>query len=316
MKIAFVGKGGSGKTTLASLFARYVAASGGQVLALDADINQHLAAALGTTAELPPLSARLPLIKEYLRGSNTRISGPEVMIKTTPPGAGSRLIRPVEDNPIYRACVREVAGVRLAVTGPFTEADLGVACYHAKVGAVELLLNHMVDGPGEYVVVDMTAGADSFASGLFTRFDVTFLVCEPTMRSVGVYRQYRDHAKDYDVRIAVIGNKVEDAEDAAFLGEHVGAHLVASIGRSRFVRGMERGEVGPITELEPGNAATLAAMRELVDEVDKDWAKFQRQAVEFHLRNARAWGNDRTGTDLSAQVDPDFLLDLGVGHRA
>ena len=29
-------------------------------------------------------------------------------------------------------------------------------------------------------MVDMTAGADSFASGLFTRFDLTFLVCEPT----------------------------------------------------------------------------------------------------------------------------------------
>ena len=77
-----------------------------------------------------------------------------------------------------------------------------MACYHSKVGAVELLLNHLVDGPGEYVVVDMTAGADSFASGLFTRFDVTFLVCEPTLRSVGVYRQYVGYARDFGVRRA------------------------------------------------------------------------------------------------------------------
>ncbi len=68
------------------------------------------------------------------------------------------------------------------VTGAFTEADLGVACYHSKVGAVELYLNHLVDGAGEYVVVDMTAGSDSFASGLFTRFDMTFLVAEPTRK--------------------------------------------------------------------------------------------------------------------------------------
>jgi CO dehydrogenase maturation factor len=54
---------------------------------------------------------------------------------------------------------------------------------------VELLLSHLVDGPGEYVVVDMTAGADAFASGLFTRFDMTFVMCEPTVRSVGVFRQ-------------------------------------------------------------------------------------------------------------------------------
>jgi CO dehydrogenase maturation factor len=311
VKIAFVGKGGSGKTTLASLFARYLAASGSPVLALDADINQHLAAALGMpearAAALPALGAHLPLIKDYLRGSNARIADAESMIKTTPPGTGSRLIRPDEDNPIYRACVREVGGIRLAVTGPFTEDDLGVACYHSKVGAVELLLNHMVDEAGEYVVVDRTAGADSFASGLFTRFDVTFLICEPTLRSVGVYRQYREYAKDYDVRIAVIGNKVEDTEDVAFLREHVGEHLLASLGRSRFVRAMERGEVRPIDELEPDNAATLGRMRDLVDRTSKDWAKFQNQAVEFHLRNARAWGNDRAGADLAEQVDPDFV---------
>src|SRR5690606_41203854 len=79
-------------------------------------------------------------------------------------------------------------GVRFLVTGEFDEADIGVSCYHSKTGAVELYLNHLVDGPGEYIVVDMTAGADAFASGLFTRFDLTVLVSEPTRRGVAVYR--------------------------------------------------------------------------------------------------------------------------------
>jgi CO dehydrogenase maturation factor len=52
--------------------------------------------------------------------------------------------------------VRSVDGARLAVTGSLDDEDLGVACRHSKVGAIELLLNHMVDGAGEYVVVDMT----------------------------------------------------------------------------------------------------------------------------------------------------------------
>ena len=74
-------------------------------------------------------------------------------------------------NPAADACARPVeldsGDARLMVTGPFTEADLGVSCYHSKTGAVELCLNHLVDGRGEYVVVDMTAGSDSFASGMF-----------------------------------------------------------------------------------------------------------------------------------------------------
>jgi CO dehydrogenase maturation factor len=311
LKIALVGKGGSGKTTLAALLVRHLVSGGRPVLAVDADINQHLAVALGATetdaVALPTLSAHLPLIKDYLRGANPRIASAAVMVKTTPPGAGSRLVRVVERNPIYDACVREIGGVRLAVAGPFSEDDLGVACYHSKVGAVELLLNHLVDDVEEYVVVDMTAGADSFASGLFTRFDVMFLVCEPTLRSVGVYRQYCTYARDFGVRIAVVGNKVSDEEDAAFLRAQIGSDLVGWVSRSAHVRAAERGEIRPISALEPANAATLGAMRDMVDSVTKDWASYQRQAVEFHLRNVAAWANERTGCDLADQVDPDFV---------
>jgi CO dehydrogenase maturation factor len=320
MKIAFVGKGGSGKTTLSALFARSLAASGHPVLAFDADINQHLAVALGQSDEdsrtMPALGDHLGLIKDYLRGTNPRIPDASAMVKTTPPGAGSRLLRVAEDNPVYQACVREADGVRLAVTGSFTDEDLGVSCYHSKTGAAELLLNHLVDEQGEYVLVDMTAGADAFASGLFTRFDVTFLVCEPTLRSVGVYRQYQQYARDFDVRIAVIGNKVSDAEDIEFLRHHLGDDLLTCLGRSAHIRAAERGDHRPISALEAENAAALSTMRTFADGVAKDWEKFQNQAVQFHVRNAAAWANDRTGHDLADQVDPDFRHGPGALARS
>ncbi|OLF10552.1 ATP-binding protein [Actinophytocola xinjiangensis] len=311
MKIAFVGKGGSGKTTLSSLFVRHLVARGLPVLAIDADINQHLATALGATPEqadaLPTLSAHLPLIKDYLRGDNPRISSAAAMVKTTPPGTGSRLLTVTGDNPVYAACVREVCGTRLAVTGPFTEEDLGVACYHSKIGAAELLLNHLVDDRGEYVVMDMTAGADSFASGLFTRFDLTVLVCEPTMRSVGVYRQYQSYASDHGVRIAVVGNKVCDAEDLEFLRGQLGKDLLCWFRRSDFVRASERGVVRPFDELEPDSAVALSAIQDELDAITRDWASYQAQAVTFHLHNARAWANERVGEDLALQVEPGFV---------
>lgn len=312
MKIAFVGKGGSGKTTLASLFARHLGARGLPVLAIDADSNQHLGVALGLAEEraagIPAMGDYLGDIKDYLRGDNPRIRSAAAMVKTTPPGTGSRLVSVVEPNPIYDRLSRCVGGVRLLVAGMFAEEDLGVACYHAKVGAVELLLNHLVDGPGEYVVVDMTAGADSFASGMFTRFDRTFLVAEPTRQSVSVYRQYRRYAADYGVAVSVVGNKVHGPGDVGFLREQIGDDLLVCVEHSGFVRAMEQGRPLPIDALEGANQTALERMRETVDATAKDWDKFSRQMVEFHVKNALAWANARAGEDLTAQVDPDFTI--------
>ncbi|WP_053847777.1 ATP-binding protein [Streptomyces sp. NRRL B-24085] len=311
MRIAFVGKGGSGKTTLSALFSRHLARSGAPVLAVDGDINQHLAEALGHDGDdlgAPPLGAHVADIKDFLRGDNPRIASPEAMIKTTPPGRGSRLLRLLGDDELHARHVRRVGDVPLMVTGAFEESDLGVACYHSKLGGVELYLNHLVDGPGEYVVVDMTAGADAFASGLFTRFDVTFLVAEPTRKGVSVYRQYRDHAREFGIRIAVVGNKVTGEDDLLFLKEHVGDDLVTHLVQSPWVRAAEQGraEGGP-DSLEPHNRHALSILRETVDAHPRDWPTLHRHAVEFHLRNARSWANEATGLDLASQVDPDFV---------
>lgn len=321
MKIAFVGKGGSGKTTLSSLFIRHLAAARVPVTAIDADINQHLGAALGLTedaaAALPALGAHLSEIKEYLRGANPRISSAEAMIKTTPPGSGSRLLRLTGDDgsPVHTACARRVAldagSVRLMVTGPFTESDLGVACYHSKVGAVELYLNHLVDGREDYLVVDMTAGSDSFASGMFTRFDLTFLVAEPTRRGVAVYRQYRDYARDFGVALAVVGNKVQGEDDLAFLRAEVGDDLLVSVGHSHWVSAMEKGRPWRWALLEEDNRQALRTMHERADAAyeRRDWARYTRQMAHFHRKNAESWGNARTGVDLAVQIDPGFVLD-------
>jgi CO dehydrogenase maturation factor len=200
------------------------------------------------------------------------------------------------------------------VTGPFTDADLGVACYHSKTGAVELCLNHLVDGRDEYAVVDMTAGSDSFASGMFTRFDITFLVAEPTRKGVSVYRQYKEYARDFGVTLKVVGNKVQGEDDLDFLRAEVGDDLLVTVGHSDWVRAMEKGRPPRFDALEEANRAALRTLQETADATYelRDWERYTRQTVHFHLKNAESWGNARTGADLAAQVDPGFVLREGV----
>ena len=76
-----MGKGGSGKTTLSSLFVRHLAGQGLPVVAIDADINQHLGEALGVSSDPPAMGAHLVQIKEYLRGDNPRIASAAAMVK-------------------------------------------------------------------------------------------------------------------------------------------------------------------------------------------------------------------------------------------
>ncbi|MFI6365139.1 hypothetical protein ACIBG0_20535 [Nocardia sp. NPDC050630] len=51
------------------------------------------------------------------------------------------------------------------------------------------------------------------------------------------------------------------------------------------------------------NRRALAAIESSLDAVTRDWGAYQRQAVEFHIRDAKAWA----GEDLVAQIDPDFV---------
>lgn len=90
MRIAIVGKGGSGKTTVAALFASYLAQNGKRPLIIDADINIHQPALHLENEEFDKTkwlsdAKNTTFIKTYLQGQNTRISSLGAFRKTTPP---------------------------------------------------------------------------------------------------------------------------------------------------------------------------------------------------------------------------------------
>lgn len=311
MKIAFVGKGGSGKTTLSTRFAAHLAKRGKRVLAIDGDINQRFAETLGYQGVFQKtLGEELLTLKRYVKANNTSLPEAEKIAKTTPAGTGSKLLLPFSDE-FLSQCTVQFQGVHLVKTGGFQEEDLGVKCYHAKTGAIELLLNHLADADDEYILVDMTAGADAFASGLFAKFDLTFVVVEPTEASISVWHQYNEYAKSFAIPLRLIANKCLDESDAVFIRERCLVEPVAIVPFSSAVRAMDRGqrneehlenELGPVLDLVNDEVNTIKPNRQ----------RFQELAIQFHLKNAAAGGGLRLGSDISQHVDRSFDFEQAV----
>lgn len=302
MRIAFVGKGGSGKTTVSSLYSLWTASKGRTVLAMDADINQHLAQAIGYQAKLPAMGEDLARIKTHLAGTNPRLS-PETMHKTTPPGRGSQLVRLAVDDWFMCHYTRQHAGVHLAGAGEIPAENIGVKCYHGLNGAIELVLGHLMDGPDDRVVVDMTAGADAFSSSLFTKVDAIVLVVEPTLKSLSVQAQFAHHLQGYDIPLLVVANKVEDEADLRFITDTVGP-VVVSLPPARFVKRRERGEALALDQLDEAVQTGLEQLEVRIGQLRRDWQALEQRSHAMHRRNAESW----MGAAAAEQIDPEFSL--------
>jgi CO dehydrogenase maturation factor len=73
---------------------------------------------------------------------------------------------------------------------------------------------------------------------------------------------------------------------------------------------MEKGRPARFELLEADNRCALQALQNAAEDSYelRDWERYTRQMVHFHLRNAESWGNAKTGIDLAAQIDPAFAL--------
>ena len=235
MQIAFTGKGGSGKSTVGSLFIEHLRSESQRVLAIDADINVHLASMLGLEApeELALSNAdNIDTIRRRLLGTNSRVPSIDHFVPTTPPGPGSHAFSLVGADPIMSAFATPAAdGLALMHVGTYQAEGIGTSCYHENLAILENLLSHAELDADDWIVCDMVAGTDAFSNSLHAQFDAIVIVVEPTPESVGVARKYRELAESAGTldAIVLVGNKVNDADDLAYLEEQIGGELLASL---------------------------------------------------------------------------------------
>src|SRR5574344_1140821 len=204
MKLAITGKGGVGKTTLASTLARLYADEGRKVLAADVDPDANLGLALGfdeeTLDSIVPITKMRKLVEERT-GANSE-------------NQFYRINPKVDDIPDTYA--KEVNGVKLLVLGTVETGGGGCVCpEHVMLKAI---LSSLIFRKDDVVIMDMEAGLEHLGRGTASNMDQFIVVIEPGARSVQTYRNVKRLAADLGVkRVRVVANKIRDEQDETFI---------------------------------------------------------------------------------------------------
>ncbi|NWF75006.1 MAG: AAA family ATPase [Nitrospirae bacterium] len=210
MKIAITGKGGVGKTTLASLLSQLFSADGKRVIAVDADPDANLASALGVPKEkaekIKPISDMQELIEERTGTKRGRMGG---IFKLNPK------VDDLPDEIGYR-----INDITLMTIGKLKAAASG--CYCPENVLLRNLLKHLILQRSEVVIVDMEAGIEHLTRGTAESVDAFIVVVEPGQRSIQTARAVKELAKGLGVKnVFVVANKIRDSKDLDFIKENI-----------------------------------------------------------------------------------------------
>jgi CO dehydrogenase maturation factor len=204
MKIAISGKGGVGKTMLASLLSTILTQCGYSVLAIDADPNATLATALGFPhpEKITPISEMGDLIEERTGARPGQVAS---YFKLNPR---------VDDIPEKYWVVHN--GVKLMVMGRLKKGGSG--CYCPENALLEALVAHILLRRGEVVIMDMEAGVEHLGRATARAVDKMIIVVEPGKGSIETAYRIRELAKDIGLKnIVVVANKIRSEQDKNFL---------------------------------------------------------------------------------------------------
>ncbi|MDY6913632.1 MAG: AAA family ATPase [Planctomycetota bacterium] len=263
MKIAISGKGGVGKTTFSAMLAAALAGRGRGVIAIDADPDANLAAALGITPqqEPTPIAEMRDLIAERT-GSESDYGG---YFKLNPR---------VDDIPEKYS--RRVGGIRLLVLGGVSRGGGGCICPASAL--VKALLTHLIIGRREAVIMDMEAGIEHLGRATAQSMDALIIVVNEDPWSIRTALRVRTLGGEIGVKnIFAVANRVDSDDAANRIGEALGD--VKLLGRlpydERVLSGIVRadgGELQPTDVLKnflPALEGILAALESTIRAVDE-----------------------------------------------
>ena len=258
-KVAVVGKGGAGKSTVAALLARSLCTLGFEPLVIDTDDSNE-----GTVAKLGIAELPLPLMDAAGRFSLGSTGDMSWIAKD-----------PLSISEIPRDYVAEADGVQFMTIGKIENPFQGCSCNLGEV--TKSLMQNLVPANREIVIADQDAGSESFGRGVEQGCDTVLIVIDPSRDSLLLAERMKYMSEGIGIRrIRVIMNKVTSRKQFRYLRAHLNDRGI------RWLGSLETSEDISLSNLigEPLLTADLQEKmdeiaRLMLDEAEMDYAKTQ-----------------------------------------